>query len=351
MPQWTQRRRPGTTALPEGGLPTGMLRYGMALLAGRGVARDPVAGEGWLRRAALGGEATAACLVADLYLGGDGLPPNLAEAGIWLRCGAERGSPVASRRLGQLCLRQGDRAEGANWLQKAAALGDEIARVDLAQLALAYGLPAQADLRAWLAAKAEAGDMAAAFNLGVCCAEAVGGALDETAALARFRQAASVLPAARYWLGRMKIEGRGEPQDLGGGRIWLERAAREGVVEAQLLAGEMMVNGRGGDRDVRGGYDLFKRLAATGHAGAQFSLGVLKAGGHGIPPDAVEALGHFRAAAQQGHPRAALMAGRYLAHGIGAPVNRIEAGGWLRRARPFHYDEAEQELARLREVA
>ena len=335
----------------EAGLPGGKLRYGKALMEGSGVARDVAAGEGWLRRAALEGEAEAACLVADIYLGTDGLPANLAEGANWLRCAAELGDAAAARRLGMVCLRQGDGLEASGWLQRAAALGDDAARIELAQIALFFGAPAQSDLREWLAAKGEAGDLSAVFNLGLCCAEGVGGENDDRAAIEQFRRAATAIPAARYWVGRMKIEGRGIEQDLANGRAWLERAASEGVVEAQLLAAEMMVNGRGGERDVSGGHELFERLAATGNAGAMYSLGVLKAGGHGIPPDPEKALGHFREAAKQGHPRAALMAGRYLAHGIGAPVNRVEAGDYLRRAREFHREEAEQELVRLLDPA
>jgi TPR repeat protein len=332
----------------EAGLPAGKLRYGLALLEGRGVARDPVAAEGWLRRAGLEGEAAAACAVAELYCGADGIPPNLAEAGIWLRCAAELGDAGAARRLGIMCLRQGDPAEASNWLRRAAELGCDPARLDLAQLELQGGAAASGDLRAWLAARRDASDGLAGFNLGVCYAEGLAGARDDTAARECFRVAADSIPAARYWLGRLMAEGRGGDQDMAAGRAWLEQAASDGVVEAQLLAAEMMVNARGGPRDVWGGHELFSRAAACGNAGALFSLGVMTAGGHGIPADPAAALGFFREAARLGHPRAALMVGRYLAHGIGTEANRAEAGSWLRRARRAFRDEAEAELARLR---
>ena len=335
----------------EAGLTVAKLRYGKALFEGCGVARDAVTGEGWLRRAALEGEAEAACLVAEIYLGGDGAPANFAEAAIWLRRAAEIGDAAAARRLGHLCLKLDNVAEAVGWLEVAAEAGDVSAKLDLARLALAHQATEPAGLRDWLAERGDHGDSAAVYNLGICCAEGIGGARDDAEALSRFRESADEVPAARYWIGRMEIEGRGAQKDLDSGRSWVERAAHDGVVEAQLLAAEMMVNGRGGDRDVRGAFEVFTRLAAAGHPGAQFSLGVLKAGGHGIEADAAAALGHFRAAARQGHPRAALMTGRYLAHGIGGPINRIEAGDWLRRARVSHRDEAEQELVRLLEMA
>lgn len=56
-------------------------RYGLALLNGHGVRRDELAGETWLRRAALGGQAVAAALVGDLYARQSPLPPNYCEAG------------------------------------------------------------------------------------------------------------------------------------------------------------------------------------------------------------------------------------------------------------------------------
>ena len=75
----------------ENGLRPAQLRWGIALMEGAGVAQDLVAGETWLRRAALAGDPEAAVLVGNLCLGNGELPPNYAEAARWYRRAAEGG--------------------------------------------------------------------------------------------------------------------------------------------------------------------------------------------------------------------------------------------------------------------
>ncbi|MEJ1978406.1 MAG: hypothetical protein WDN49_22050 [Acetobacteraceae bacterium] len=83
---------------------SGMARWGLALMEGRGVAKDATGGESWLRRAALAGDAEAAVIVGDLYAKGGELPPNYAEAAIWFARAAELGHAAAARALGLLHL-------------------------------------------------------------------------------------------------------------------------------------------------------------------------------------------------------------------------------------------------------
>ena len=45
---------------------SGQARWGLALLEGRGISRNPVEGESWLRRAANAGDREAAALVGDI---------------------------------------------------------------------------------------------------------------------------------------------------------------------------------------------------------------------------------------------------------------------------------------------
>jgi hypothetical protein len=258
------------------------LRYGMALLVGRGVKQDVFKGESWLRRAGLAGEPQAAAMVGDLYTRTGPLPPNYFEAAIWLRRAAEAGHAGAAQALGQLHLRGAgvahDPQEAASWLRQAIAHGGADAMADLAQLALTRQVPVE-DRRAtfaWFQQKAEAGDPAAIFNLGICMAEGVGTRPNDTLALALFRHAAKCLPIAQYWCGRMLAEGRGCAPDLGAARTWFLRAAEQRNADAEAAAGEMLINGRGGPPDRSMAMALFMRAAATGHSGASFALDVLR---------------------------------------------------------------------------
>ena len=257
------------------------LRYGIALLTGRGVKLDAFKGESWLRRAALAGEPIAAAMVGDIYAHNGDLPPNYAEAVIWLRRAAEAGHAGAAKMLGHLLLEGAglapDPEEAARWLRLAIAGGETEARNDLARLALAGRVP-EADRRTtfgWFQERAKAGDLTAAFNLGLCLAEGIGAPRDSTEALVWFERAAVTVPVAQYWCGRLRAEGRGCSPDEQAARVWFLRAAELRNADAEVAAGEMLFNGRGGPPDKEFAIGLFKLAASTGHPGALFALKVL----------------------------------------------------------------------------
>lgn len=265
----------------EAGHCSAQMRYGIALLTGRGVVADSFNGESWLRRAALAGEPAAAALVGELYAYPGELPANHVEAAMWLRRAAEAGHAGAAKTLGHLLLGAdgliADLAEAARWLRLAIAGGYTEARNDMADLALAGHVP-EADrqtTRDWFQDQAEAGDLAAAFNLGVCLAEGVGVVRDDAQALVMFERAAVSIAEAQYWCGRMRAEGRGCQPDPEAARAWFLRAAEQGNADAEAAAGEMLFNGVGGPADQAFAMALFNRAAAAGHRGALFALNVL----------------------------------------------------------------------------
>jgi uncharacterized protein len=166
------------------------VRYGFALLHGRGIAQDTFTAETWLRRAGLAGAVQAAAVVGYLYARDGELPPNYAEAAMWLRRAAEAGHAAAARTLGRILLTSNgisrDVAEAVHWLRAAVAGGDQAARRDLLRLVLngqldAGGQQAVIDM---LRAAAEAGDSGAKYDLGLCLAHGIGVGQDDHAALA-----------------------------------------------------------------------------------------------------------------------------------------------------------------------
>jgi TPR repeat protein len=170
-----------------------------------------------------------------------------------------------------------DPEEAARWLRLAIAGGETEAWNDLARLALAGQVP-EADRRTtfrWFREQAEAGDLTAAFNLGLCLAEGIGEPRDATEALVWFERAAVAVPVAQYWCGRMRSEGRGCSPDERAARVWFLRAAALRNPDAEVAAGEMLFNGRGGPPDREVAIGLFQRAASAGHPGALFALKVL----------------------------------------------------------------------------
>jgi TPR repeat protein len=180
----------------ELGFVPAQVRYGFALLHGRGIERDTFTAETWLRRAALGGSAQAAAVVGYLYARDGDLPPNYVEAAMWLRRAAEGGHTDAARTLGRmLMLGTGipkDIPEAARWLCIAAANGDDAARADLVLLVLTrqVGEHERLVVADWLREAAAAGDPEAQYDLGLCLAQGIGAEKDNLAALRWVRRSA-----------------------------------------------------------------------------------------------------------------------------------------------------------------
>src|SRR5262249_18302660 len=150
------------------------------------------------------GDVDAAALVGHLCAKGGELPPNYAEARIWLQRAAERDHAAAARMLGQLHLSGADGAADPTmasfWLRRAAVLGYAPARADLGNLVLSgRGAPEALDVRGWFEQAADAGDLIAAFNFAICLAEGIGVARDERRAAAWLRRAADGVAMAQYW--------------------------------------------------------------------------------------------------------------------------------------------------------
>ena len=162
-----------------------------------------------------------------------------------------------------------------------------------------------------------------------------------------FQRASEQVEGARYWHGRMVLEGRGAAADPALGRALIKRAADAGLIEAKVSLAEMLLNGRGGPRDHAAAFALFRVAAASGHAGAAFALGVMLSGGHDIEMDRTAAQGWFRQAAERGHAYAQLMLGRYLAHAIAGEQNPLQARRWLETARAGGIIEADADLAMM----
>jgi TPR repeat protein len=304
-------------AAAEAGHTSGQLRYGLALLSGRGTDADPFSAETWLRRAALAGEVQAAAVVGDLYIREGELPPNYTEAKTWYLRAAEGGHAAAARELGRMYLAGNggprDVGEAAQWFRAGAERGDETARIELVQLALTrqVGEDDQRTSASWLRQLAEAGLPEAQYNLALCLADGIGAERNDAEAFDWFRRAADKLPIAQFRCGILAAEGRGCDADPEAARRWYLQAAAQGFAEAEVAAGEMLANGRGGPRQIKKALELFVRAAASGHAGAIFAIGLMMSN---LRNDHDTALACFRHAAKRGHPTAKIMLVRLAGH-------------------------------------
>lgn len=117
-------------------------------------------------------------------------------------------------------------------------------------------------------------------------------------------------PVAQWRLGLLHYHGHGVRENDELARQWFERAARQGLAEAQFQLGNMYAYGLADP-----GHDVDpQRLAAQwyfeasrqGHAEAQYSLGILFISGTGVVQNPEEGARWIARAAAQGHADAAV---------------------------------------------
>ena len=115
-------------------------------------------------------------------------------------------------------------------------------------------------------------------------------------------------PQAQLNLGLLYYHGHGVRESDSEALQWFERAARQGLAEAQFLAGNMYAYGLivlPADTDPTPlAATWYFEAARQGHASAQYSLGILFLTGSGVELNDAEARKWIARAAAQGHPDA-----------------------------------------------
>ena len=125
--------------------------------------------------------------------------------------------------------------------------------------------------------KAEQGDAAAQYNLGVSYNNGDGVPLDKTEAVKWYRMAAEQGYAkAQYHLGMMYASGYGVPKDDVEAVKWFRKAAEQGDAKAQTLLGWMYDFGIGVPEDDAKAYMFWNLAAAKGHEKGEENREIIK---------------------------------------------------------------------------
>jgi uncharacterized protein len=110
---------------------------------------------------------------------------------------------------------------------------------------------------------------------------------------------------AQWRLGLLYYHGHGVRESDAAARQWFERAARQGLADAQFELANMVIYGLAdvpaGEDPARTAAQWYFEAAMQGHAQAQYSLGILFLTGSGVLVSAEEALKWIGRAAAQGH--------------------------------------------------
>ncbi len=134
--------------------------------------------------------------------------------------------------------------------------------------------------------------------------------------------------ATCYGLGNCE----GVPQDYAKARAWYEKAAAQGVAEAQHNLGILYDNGWGVRQDYARARAWYEKAAAQGVAEAQYNLGVLYVFGRGVRQDYAKARVWWEKAAAQRNADAQYNLGSLYNNGHGVRQNKATAKEWYGKA-------------------
>lgn len=139
------------------------------------------------------------------------------------------------------------------------------------------------------------------------------------------RSAGNDLAFAEHRLAKLHEEGLGVPRDLNEARVWTERAAEGGNVDAMYDLGVFYAEGEGGPQSFAAAAKWFRSAAEFGIVDSQYNLALLFENGLGISPSDEEALYWYMNAARSGDGSAPAEVARLSASLSGDQVAAVEA--------------------------
>jgi TPR repeat protein len=156
--------------------------------------------------------------------------------------------------------------------------------------------------QAGLIAKAEGGDAAAQFELGLRYENGDWGARNAVESAKWFRKAAEQgNPEAEYYVGLIYYVGETTPQNFPEAFKWFQKAAEQGHAASEFELGEMYDYANGVNQDYIQASVWYQKAAEKGNADAQLHLGFLFFNGDGVTQDAQATSEWFTKAAKQGN--------------------------------------------------
>ena len=302
-------------AAAEKGDADSQFRLGVMYLDGDGIAADNAEAVKWLRKAAKAGHVEGMWRRGGLYLSGSGVDRDEREAERWFCKSAEAGPADAKNQLAGMYERGNgvgqDFAEAVKWYRQAAEAGSARAMSGLGLMyAQGYGVEkSDKEAAAWYRKGAEAGDEMGMGLLGDACAN-----------------------------------GRGMERNDEEGVQWYRKAAAAGYPASLCRLGVMYLEGRGVAHDEAEAVRWWRKAAETGDPEAMARLGLSYAQGRGVPQDLAEAGPWFLKSAQRGDVLGMRMAGMAYVEGWGVPQDLSEGALWLQRAAAAGDAEAQEWL-------
>lgn len=111
-------------------------------------------------------------------------------------------------------------------------------------------------------------------------------------------------PAARLYLGLLYQEGKRVEQNDSLAAYWFQKAANQGLAEAQVLLGNCYREGRGVEKDTLKAFALYEMAAGCDASLAMDALGDCYYYGIAVERDVIRARYYYNLAAKKGYKKA-----------------------------------------------
>jgi len=152
---------------------------------------------------------------------------------------------------------------------------------------------------------------------------------------------------AQLKLGLMYLEGQGVPQDDDVALAWIRKSAEQEHEWAYSQLGMMYLEGRSVSQSDEEAAACFLKAAKLEDFDATYQLGVMYLEGRGVLQDDEQACFWIRKAAEMGGRDAQALLGSMLELGHATPRNLNEAAEWLAKAADWGDEDAQIRLDRL----
>jgi TPR repeat protein len=285
------------------------------------------------------GYQVSALMVGKLYLLGQGVPADPAQAVTWLR-------KVVDARFGpQERMRFDARAPGVMSERAEAAM--TLAKMHLA----GHGVPRDArEARNWYEVASDAGYAPATSALGLGYLSGFAGDRNPSKAAQYLEEAAQAgYVPAMYQLGKLYYRGEeGVAGDLKLAGAYFAAAARAGHPQAQYAAGRMYDLGESVPADQKRAIAYYKDAAVKGVADAQNALATYFYGGEVVEKNLETARRLFHAAALQAQPDGMFNLAVMSTRGEGGPKDLPAAYVWYSLAKASGHAGAAAALEEIR---
>lgn len=266
----------------------------------------------------------AAMALGDMYLFGQGTPPNIQEAIGWY-------TKLAEARYVK------DHESPFNPAQPDEASLRVQAQVKLARIyMMGVGVPKNPKLaRHWYEAASELSYVPAQYRLAQMSQNGYGSEKNLKAATKFYTEAAeSGYAAAQYALAELYFYGDESPQSAKAAFEWYEQAAfnpypDDKKTSAQYSLAQMYDQGLGTTANPQKAFALYKSAALAGHPDAQYALGVYFYSGELVEKNWTVARKLFEAAAAQQQSDAMFNLALMSMKGEGGDADKVKAYVWL----------------------